>query len=67
MAAWRQTVETRHSELRGDVRKLDRKVDTGFNSVHNRQEQDFRIIFGALIAVALGLAGLMAKGFHWIG
>jgi len=25
----------------------------------------FRQLFGALIAVALGLAGLMAKGFHW--
>jgi len=27
---------------------------------------DFRILFGAIIAVALGLAGLMAKGFHWL-
>jgi len=28
-------------------------------------ETDFRIMFGALITVALGLAALMAKGFHW--
>jgi hypothetical protein len=27
--------------------------------------EDFRILFGALIVVALGLAGLMAKGFRW--
>ncbi|WP_347557157.1 hypothetical protein [Robbsia sp. KACC 23696] len=27
---------------------------------------DFRILFGATIAVAVGLAGLMAKGFHWV-
>ena len=27
---------------------------------------DFRLIFGALISVALGLAALMAKGFHWL-
>lgn len=30
------------------------------------QRTDFRLTFGALIAVALGLAGLMAKGFHWL-
>jgi hypothetical protein len=27
---------------------------------------DFRLLFGAIIVVALGLAGLMAKGFHWL-
>jgi len=27
---------------------------------------DFRILFGALITVALGLTGLIAKGFHWL-
>lgn len=29
-------------------------------------ERDFRILFGALIAVTLGLAGLMARGFGWL-
>jgi hypothetical protein len=28
--------------------------------------RDFRILFGAIIFVTLGLAGLMAKGFHWL-
>lgn len=43
------------SELRKDVRELraDSKVD-------------FRITWGGLIAVALGLAFLMAKGFKWL-
>ena len=27
---------------------------------------DFRVLFGALIATALSLAGVMAKGFHWL-
>lgn len=27
---------------------------------------DFRIIFTAIITVALGLPVLMAKGFHWM-
>jgi hypothetical protein len=42
------------SELRTDVKGL--RVS---------QERDFRVLFGALIFVALSLAGLMAKGFGW--
>lgn len=42
-------------EMKKDIRELraDGKID-------------FRILFGALIATALGLAGLMAHGFHWL-
>lgn len=42
-------------EMKADIRELrgDAKVD-------------FRILFGALIAAALGLAAIMAHGFHWI-
>ncbi|MDP2358680.1 MAG: hypothetical protein Q8M31_21855 [Beijerinckiaceae bacterium] len=29
-------------------------------------DRGFRILFGALIVAALGLAGLMAKGFGWL-
>ena len=47
------------AELKDDVRELRRDV-TGIRTT------DFRLLFGAIIAVALGLAGLMAKGFHWI-
>lgn len=45
--------------LKDDVRAV--KIDiTGIRTT------DFRLIFGVIIAVALGLAGLMAKGFHWL-
>jgi hypothetical protein len=37
-----------------------------FDGLRDRMERDFRILFGAIIAVALALAGLMAKGFHWL-
>lgn len=47
------------TELKADVRELRRDV-TGIRTT------DFRILFGAIIAVALGLAGLMAKGFKWL-
>lgn len=36
------------------------------DGVRDRMERDFRVLFGALIAVTLGLAGLMAKGFQWL-
>lgn len=41
-------------EIRDDVREMRRDSRT-----------DFRLLFGAIITVALGLAGIMAKGFHW--
>jgi hypothetical protein len=43
------------TDIKGDVRTLRDNART-----------DFRILFGAVIAVAIGLAGLMAKGFHWL-
>ena len=47
------------AELKTDVREL-RKDIIGIRTT------DFRIMFGAIITVALGLAALMAKGFHWL-
>ena len=44
------------NEIKSDIREIKRDA-----------RADFRLLFGALIFVALGLAGLMAKGFHWIG
>ncbi len=43
------------SEMKQDIREL-----------RSDAKSDFRVLFGALIAVALGLAGLMAKGFNWL-
>jgi multidrug resistance efflux pump len=49
------------------IRKADvRAVRTDIAGIRTT---DFRILFGAIVAVALGLvglAGLMAKGFHWL-
>ncbi|MET0970074.1 MAG: hypothetical protein ABWY18_12795 [Tardiphaga sp.] len=42
----------------------DIKLDV--RTLREHAPADFRILFGAVIAVALGLAALMAKGFHWI-
>lgn len=51
--------------LRGHDGKFDGIRDR-FDDLRDRMDRDFRLLFGALIAVALGLAGLMAKGFHWL-
>lgn len=42
-------------DIKSDVREI---------KLHART--DFRVIFAALIAVAIGLASLMAHGFKWI-
>jgi hypothetical protein len=47
------------SELRTDVREIR-------GDIKGIRTTDFRLLFGAIIAVALGLAALMAHGFHWI-
>lgn len=43
------------SEIKSDVKSLRNKVDS-----------HFLITGGMIIATALGLAGLLAKGFHWL-
>ncbi|GBQ64851.1 hypothetical protein AA103196_0988 [Ameyamaea chiangmaiensis NBRC 103196] len=45
-------------------KRMDR-IDTRFDKFDERHDRDFRLTFGALITTALGLAALMAKGFHW--
>ncbi|MCU1759650.1 hypothetical protein NTD84_07925 [Pseudomonas sp. 14P_8.1_Bac3] len=42
-------------ELRVDIREHRKETRT-----------DFRVLFGALITAALGLAGMMGKGFGWL-
>jgi len=42
-------------DIKGDIREIKRDART-----------DFRLLFGAIITVALGLSALLAKGFHWL-
>ena len=48
-------------KINGDLRDI--KVDV--RKIRNQAREDFRLLFGALILSSLGLAALMAKGFHW--
>ena len=49
-------------DIKGDVKEVRDEI----KDVRKDMRADFRITFGALIAVALGLAGIMARGFGWM-
>ena len=63
-------MDSRIAKLESDVSHIQSDVADikhDIRELRNRDEKDFRMLFGAIIFVALGLAGLMAKGFGWLG
>ena len=50
-----QHIVTNVGDLRADVRRLKSRIDS-----------HFIILAGMVIASAVGLAGLIARGFHWL-
>lgn len=48
--------------IQGDIHELKEDV----RSIRRDTATDFRILFGTIISVTLGLAGLMARGFGWL-
>ena len=62
-------MEARVAKLEASVDYIQREISelkTEVRGIRSDARTDFRLLFGALIAVALGLAGLMAKGFGWL-
>jgi hypothetical protein len=62
-------MEPRIAKLESDVGHIQTyvsEIKTDLRELKKDQKTDFRILFGAIIFVALGLAGLMAKGFGWL-
>ena len=53
------------SEIK-DVRGEIKDVRDEIRDVRKDMRSDFRLMFSALIMVALGLSSIMAKGFHWL-
>jgi hypothetical protein len=43
-----------------------RDFKSDMRDLKNQARSDFRLLFGALISLGIGMAALMAKGFHWI-
>lgn len=62
-------MEARLAKVEATLEHVGREiadVKTEVRSLRDQARTDFRVTFTAIIAVALGLAGLMAKGFHWL-
>ena len=52
-------IEEDVGDIKTDIRGLRGDIST-------IRTLDFRILFGAIITATLGLALIMAKGFHWL-
>lgn len=59
-------LETAVEYIQRDIAEIKGHLNALRNDVSGVRTTDFRITFGAIITVALGLAGLVAKGFGWI-
>ena len=62
-------MEARVAKLEASAEYIQREIadlKLEVRSLRNMAVTDFRVLFGAIIAATLGLAALMARGFHWI-
>jgi hypothetical protein len=59
-------LEANVSHIQKDLGEFKTEMKSELGKVRGRMDRDFRMLFGALISVALGLGGLMAKGFGWL-
>jgi hypothetical protein len=59
-------LEAGQDYIQRDVNDLKDDVRAIRGEINGIRTTDFRLLFGAIIALAIGLAGLMARGFHWI-
>lgn len=59
-------LEAHAEHVQSDLTDIKRDISDIRKDITKIRTTDFRLIFGAIIATALGLAWIMAKGFHWI-
>jgi hypothetical protein len=62
-------LESDVAHIQSDVReiKLDlRGMRQDIKDIRSEARTDFRVLFGSLSGVAVGLAAVMTKGFGWI-
>jgi len=62
-------MEPRVAKLEAAVEHIQRDttdIKTDVRTLRDNARTDFRVLFSAIIVVALGLAGMMARGFHWL-
>ena len=49
----------------GMVNEKFEKIDGKISKIDEKQQNDFRILFGAIITAVLGLGAVLAHGFKW--
>jgi hypothetical protein len=62
-------MEARIAKLEAAVEFIQRNIRDLKEDVHSLRKDlqtDFRILFGAIMSVALSLSAIMAKGFGWL-
>ncbi len=52
--------------IKRDIEEIKTTLTILSQGISDIRVKDFRFIMGALISVAVGLAGVMAHGFHWL-
>jgi hypothetical protein len=57
-----ENIQTALGDIKTDVRELRSEI----SNVRDKIDANFIITWAGVIGVALGLAFLMAKGFHWL-
>jgi hypothetical protein len=64
---FREAVHAEFKAVRAEAQGFREAMHAEFKAVRVEMRAQLILLFGSLIAVAMGLSGLMAKGFHWIG
>jgi predicted RNase H-like nuclease (RuvC/YqgF family) len=59
-------IKTDIAGLKSDSREFRSEVRSDMGKLRDLHERDFRILFGAIIVVAIGIASIMAKAFGWL-
>jgi hypothetical protein len=59
-------VELRVARLEVRIEHIERDIAEIKTDIRSLRQTELRLVWGAIIASNLGLAGLMAKGFGWL-
>ena len=59
-------VELRVARLEVRIEHIERDIGEIKTDIRSLRQTELRLVWGAIIASNLGLAGLMAKGFGWL-
>lgn len=54
------------ADIKQDVRDMRTELKNDLKEIRCEIRSDFRTVWAGMFAIALGLAGMMAKGFGWL-